>query len=397
MAHHSIFIESRGSARKYLEDIGASSPGIEYMISKAVFRCIKLKNIPHRAANILKQEMLAKGGEAAVSREAAGCGDGSGDVLLLGTFKQYTLLVEKLKLQPFGLRAVAADIEKILKSQEEAGGEIALAQGQTLAWGKRTVVMGILNATPDSFSDGGRYLDPARAYEHALAMRDQGADIIDVGGASSRPDATIASEDEELERVIPLVRKLSGAGLIVSVDTFRAEVARQALDNGAHIINDIGSLELDPGLLEVLVKWQAPVVLMHNRLQLRRHEPYDNLIDDIADELAQAADKAEAAGLEPGKIILDPGLGFGKTTAQNRLLVKRLRDFKSLGKPLLVGASRKSFIGATLALEVEERLEGSLAVMAAAIMNGADMVRVHDVRESCRLARMLDAIRSEDG
>lgn len=396
MTHHAVFIESRAEAKRYLEEIGASSPGIEYMIPKAVFRCIKLKNISYRAANILKQEMLSKGGEAAVSRQAAS-GEGASDVLLLGTLKHYALLLEKLKLQPFGLRAVADDIENILKSLEEPAGRLTLAQGQTLELGNRTLIMGILNVTPDSFSDAGKFFDPEKAFAHACAMQAEGADIIDVGGASSRPDATIASEEEELARVIPLVKKLAGAGMIVSVDTFRAEVARQALEHGAHLINDIGSLQMDPELLDVLVKWQAPVVLMHNRLQLRRHEPYDNLIDDIAEELAHSARKAEQAGLEPGKIILDPGLCFGKTPAQNRLIIKHLQDFKSLGRPVLIGGSRKSFIGATLELEVNERLEGSLAVMAAAIMNGADIVRVHDVRESCRLARMMDAIRSENG
>ncbi len=396
MTHHAVFIESRAEAKRYLEEIGASSPGIEYMIPKAVFRCIKLKNISHRAANILKQEMLSKGGEAAVSRQAAS-GEGASDVLLLGTLRHYTLLLEKLKLQPFGLRAVADDIENILKSLEEPADRLSLAQGQTIELGKRTLIMGILNVTPDSFSDAGKFLDHEKAFAHARTMQAEGADIIDVGGASSRPDATIASEEEELARIIPLVKKLADAGMIISVDTFRAEVARQALEHGAHLINDIGSLQMDPKLLNVLVEWQAPVVLMHNRLQLRRHEPYENLIDDIAEELAQSARKAEQAGLEPGKIVLDPGLGFGKTPAQNRLIIKHLQDFKSLGRPLLIGGSRKSFIGATLELDVNERLEGSLAVMAAAIMNGADIVRVHDVQKSCRLARMMDAIRSENG
>jgi dihydropteroate synthase len=396
LAHHAVFIESRAEAKRYLEEIGASSPGIEYMIPKAVFRCIKLKNISHRAANILKQEMLSKGGEAAVSRQAAS-GEGASDVLLLGTLKHYALLLEKLKLQPFGLRAVADDIENILKSLEEPAGRLTLAQGQTLELGNRTLIMGILNVTPDSFSDAGKFIDPEKAFSHALTMQAEGADIIDVGGASARPDATIASEEEELARVIPLVKKLADAGMIVSVDTFRAEVARQSLEHGAHLINDIGSLQMDARLLDVLVEWQAPVVLMHNRLQLRKHEPYQNLIDDIVEELAQSAQKAEQAGLEAGRIVLDPGLGFGKTPAQNRLIIKHLQDFKSLGRPLLIGASRKSFIGATLDLEVNERLEGSLAVMAAAIMNGADIVRVHDVQESSRLARMMDAIRSENG
>ncbi|HRW12082.1 MAG TPA: dihydropteroate synthase [Syntrophomonas sp.] len=397
MVHHAVLIENRAEAKQYLEEIGVSSPGIAYMVDKAVFRCIKLKHISHRAANILKQEMLAKGGEAAVTRDAAGGEKGFGDVLLLGTLKHYTLLLEKLKQQPFGLRTVAAEIENILQTMEAPLSDLALAQGKNLALGSKTVIMGILNITPDSFSDGGRFLEPDKAYARASTMQAEGADIIDIGGASSRPDSIMVSEAEELARVIPLVKKLVDAGMLVSVDTFRAEVARQSLENGAHLINDIGSLQMDSELLDVLIKWQAPVVLMHNRLQLRRHEPYVNLIDDIAAELAQSAGQAEEAGLGPGKIILDPGLGFGKSPAQNRLIIKRLGDFKSLGWPLLIGASRKSFIGKTLGLEVEERLEGSLAVMAAAIMNGADIVRVHDVQESCRMARMLDAIRSEHG
>lgn len=396
MAHHAVYIEDRAQAQTFLEEIGASSAGIEYMIPKAVFHCIKLKNISHRAANILKQEMLSKGGEAALSGQAA-TGDGSGDVLLLGTLKHYNLLLEKLKRQPFGLKAVAADIENILKTLAEPAGNIPLAQGKSLLLGKRTLIMGILNVTPDSFSDAGKYLQPEKALARAWDMQAQGADIIDVGGASSRPDSSMASEEEELARVIPIVKKLAAADLIISVDTFRARVARQALENGAHMINDIGGLRLDDGILPVLTAWQAPVVLMHNRLQIRRHEPYDNLLDDIAEELAQSVKQALQGGLEPERIIIDPGLGFGKTPAQNRLLVKRLREFKSLGQPLLVGASRKSFIGATLDLEVEDRLEGSLAVLAAAIMNGADIVRVHDVKESCRVAQMLDAIRSENG
>lgn len=396
MAHHAVFIESREEAKRYLEEIGASSPGIEYMIPKAVFRCIKLKKIPSRAANLIKQEMLAKGGEAAVSRGAISSDDYS-DVLLLGTLKHYALLIEKLKLQPFGLRQVASEIEMILEALEKPAGSLLLAQDERLEMGQRTLIMGILNVTPDSFSDGGHYLDPQQALSHALEMSAAGADIIDLGGASSRPDSQMVSETEELARVIPLVKRLAREKLIISVDTFRAEVARQALENGAHLINDIGSLQLDPELIAVLVKWQAPVVLMHNRLQIRRHEPYQDLIADILSELAQSVKMAIEAGLSEEKIIIDPGLGFGKTTAQNRLIIKRLRDFKSLGRPLLIGASRKTFIGSTMDLEVDERLEGSLATVAVSIMNGADIVRVHDVKASKRLALMTDAIRSENG
>ncbi len=396
MAHHALFIQSRAEALGYLKAIGASSPGIEYMIPKAVFRCIKLKDIPSRAANLIKQEMLAKGGEAAVAKSAV-IGEGSSDVLLMGTLKQYYLLTEKLKLQPFGLRQVAIEIEAILMALESSDSSIKLAHGKELELGKRTQIMGILNVTPDSFSDGGRYLDIDKAVQHALEMRAEGADIIDVGGASSRPDSAMASAEEELSRILPVVKKLAQEDIIISIDTFRAEVARQALDNGAHLINDIGSLHMDAGLVKVLAEWQAPVVLMHNRMQINCGQPYSDLIADIIAELNNSIETAVEAGLAREQIIIDPGVGFGKTLAENRLLIKRLRDFKSMGLPLLLGTSRKSFIGHTLDLEVDERLEGSLATVAMAIMNGADIVRVHDVKASKRIAIMTDAVRNENG
>lgn len=396
MAHHAVFIQNQEEARRCLEAIGASSAGIEYMVPKAVFRCIKIKDIESRAANLIKQEMLAKGGEAAVARNAA-MGEGNSDVLLMGTLKHYRLLIEKLKLQPFGLRQVAAEIDSILAGLEQPATGLDLVNGKKLAIGQRTLIMGILNVTPDSFSDGGRYFDPDRAVQHALEMKQAGADIIDLGGASSRPDAPIASAAEELERILPVIKRLAREDIIISVDTFRAEVAQQALAHGAHLINDIGGLQMDPGLIEVLVKWQAPVILMHNRLQLNRGEPYKDLIADIIDELARSIDIAVQAGLASEKIIIDPGIGFGKTPAENRLIIKQLSAFKSLGKPLLLGTSRKRFIGHTLDLEVNERLEGSLATVAIGIMNGADIVRVHDVKASKRVAMMTDAVRNENG
>ncbi len=396
MAHHAVFIQNQAEARRCLQAIGASSDGIEYMIPKAVFRCIKIKNLDSRAANLLKQEMLAKGGEAAVNRNAA-LGTGHSDVLLMGTLKHYRYLIEKLKLQPFGLRQVAAEIESILAALEQKDTAMELANGKNLAIGQRTLIMGILNVTPDSFSDGGRYFDPDRAVQHALDMKRDGADIIDLGGASSRPDARIAGAAEELARVLPVIKRLVREDIIISVDTFRAEVAQQVLEQGAHLINDIGGLQMDPALNEVLAKWQAPVILMHNRLQINRGEPYKDLIADITDELISSIDTAVQAGLDPEKIIIDPGICFGKTPAENRLIIKHLSAFKSLGKPLLLGTSRKSFIGHTLDLEVNERLEGSLATVAMGIMNGADIIRVHDVKASKRVALMTDAVRQENG
>lgn len=393
---HVTLIRNQQEARRVLEEIGVDPGAYPYLLPKANFYCIKLKDISFRGANIIKQEMLSKGGEAAIPRQALS-GEGAGDVLLMGTLKHYRLLIRKLKVQPFGLKKVAVEIENILAALEARQQTIELPHGKSLKLGERTLIMGILNVTPDSFSDGGKYLNPDQAVKRAREMIDEGADIIDIGAASSRPDSVMAGEEEEIQRLLPVMDTLAVEDIIISIDTFRGEVARAALENGAHIINDIGSLQLDSELLPVLVEKQAPVILMHNRMQIRAGEPYQDLIADIITELEYAIKQAVDAGLPDEKIIIDPGIGFGKTLEGNRLLLKRLADFRSLGKPILIGASRKSFIGQTLGLEVNERLEGSLAAVAIAIMNGADIVRVHDVKASKRLASMTDAVMQENG
>jgi dihydropteroate synthase len=366
------------------------------MIPKTVFKCIKLKNIPARSANLIKQEMLAKGGEAAVAKNSIN-NEGTTDILLAGTLKQYRLLINKLKLQPFGLKAIAGEIDSILDGLEKRSWNMQLAHGRTLEIGKRTIIMGILNVTPDSFSDGGRFFDPDKAIEHALQMAADGADIIDIGGASSRPNSIMVNEDEELQRILPVIKGLAARNIIMSVDTFRARVAEAALLEGAHIINDIGSLKLDSDLVKVLSKWQTPVVIMHNRMQINSELPYDDVISNIIADLQQIMDTAITAGLVPEKIIIDPGLGFVQSSERNLLIIKRLQDFRSLGRPILIGASRKSFIGRILNMEADGRLEGSLAAAVMAIMNGANIVRVHDVKETKKAALITDAVRMANG
>jgi len=393
---HVILIHNEQEARRVLEEIGVDPGAYPYLLPKASFHCIKLKDISFRGANIIKQEMLSKGGEAAIPRQALN-GEGSGDVLLMGTLKHYRLLVRKLKVQPFGLKQVATEIESILAGLELKRQIIELPHGKSLKLGEGTLIMGILNVTPDSFSDGGKYLNPVQALKRAREMIDEGADIIDIGAASARPDSVMAGEQEEIQRLLPVMDKLAAEDIIISIDTFRGKVAQAALENGAHIINDISSLQLDSELLPVLVEKQAPVILMHNRMQIRPGEPYGDLIADIITELEDAIEKAVDAGLPGDKIIVDPGIGFGKTPGGNRLLLKRLGDFRSLGKPILIGVSRKSFIGQTLGLEVNERLEGSLAAVAIAIMNGTDIIRVHDVKASKRVATMIDTVIKENG
>ncbi|HZK44273.1 MAG TPA: dihydropteroate synthase [Syntrophomonadaceae bacterium] len=394
--HHAVLIRDRVEARQFIKSIGTDKKAPAYMEPKAVYRTIKLKNISCQAANLIKQEMLSKGGEAAVSKETI-FAQGHTDALLMGTIKHYRLLIKKLKLQPFGLKKIAEDIQEILDNLEPKTTDLLLADGSTLNIGDKTLIMGILNVTPDSFSDGGQFNSIDQAVKKAIEMVAAGADIIDVGGASSRPDTKIADEDTELERVLPVVKELAAQGVIISVDTFRASVAKACLEVGGHLINDIGRLMLDETLLPVLVEQNAPVILMHNRLQFRRGEPYEDLISDIVSELQESINLALEAGVGKNQIIIDPGLGFGKTLAENRLIIKRLWEFKSLGFPILLGASRKSFIGQTLNVEIDERKEGSLAVATMGIMNGADILRVHDVEATKRVVMMTDAVVREDG
>ncbi len=279
----------------------------------------------------------------------------------------------------------------------------------TFAWGSRTYIMGIINVTPDSFSGDGLGGDEAGRVQAAVAqgqrMLAEGADLLDVGGESTRPGSEPVTAEEELRRVVPVVaalRQITGAP--ISIDTSKAVVAAAALEAGADIVNDVWGLRLDPDLARVTAAAGAPVVLMHNRLtpKAAQIDPalggryvgvhYDELIGDIVHELGISLDIAHRAGIPDERIWLDPGVGFGKTVAQNLELIDRLGELRALGYPLLLGASRKSFIGFTLNLPPDQRAEGTAAITAIGISRGADIVRVHDVLINARVAAMTDAI-----
>lgn len=279
----------------------------------------------------------------------------------------------------------------------------------SLEFGKRTFVMGIINVTPDSFSGDGLLKEgevTRLALTQARRFLAAGADILDIGGESTRPGAGSVSANEEIDRVLPVIQALNQAGLktILSVDTYKAQVAEAALAAGADWINDVWGLQADPLLAEVVARYQAPVVLMHNRSQPEdvrlkeilggRYESvhYEDLMADICAGLSSSIHLALEAGIAPQNIILDPGVGFGKTVTQNLEVVYRLAEVKSLGYPLLLGPSRKSFIGYTLNLPPDQRLEGTLAACVMGIERGADILRVHDVEAVVRAARMTDAI-----
>ena len=250
--------------------------------------------------------------------------------------------------------------------------------------------------TPDSFSDGGRFLKIEDAVRCGIKMAEEGADIIDVGGESTRPGSDPLEIEEELSRVIPVIKALSKEiDIPISIDTYKSEVAQKALEAGAEMINDISALRFDPKMKEVVAEYQVPVVLMHIKgtpKNMQENPYYDDVIKEIIEYLKESIKMATDAGVQEGNIIIDPGIGFGKRLEDNLSILKNLKKFSILNCPILVGPSRKSFIGKILDLPAEERLEGSLAALTVSIMNGANIVRVHDVKESKRVAGLVDAI-----
>lgn len=390
-----IEIENISSAERELLSIGSDRVGVELMAPKAVNKVVKLKGINPTAANIIKQEMLSFGGEAATAHGSINLSVAETDLLVFGTLKQLGLLVEKLKLHPFGLPQIAEEMILILKNCGVIPKPIKIEK-KTLDFGHRTYIMGVLNVTPDSFSDGAKFMDVDTAVSHAREMLTQGADIIDVGGESTRPGSEAVSAEGEKKRVLPVIKRLaSETEAVISIDTTKAEVAQAALFAGASMVNDISGLRFDPEMSKLIAEQGVPVCIMHIQgtpKDMQQNPTYNDLMGEIIDYLKEGVDIAQKAGILHGKIIVDPGIGFGKSVEHNLEIVNRLKELKVLGSPILIGTSRKSVIGKVLDLPVEERIEGTAATLAIAIANGADIVRVHDVKEMARVVRMTDAI-----
>lgn len=255
--------------------------------------------------------------------------------------------------------------------------------------GKKTFIMGILNVTPDSFSDGGKFNTVDNAARHALKMIDENVDIIDIGGESTRPGHESVNEEEELNRIIPIVEAIrKNTDIPISIDTYKGKVAEEAIKAGASLINDVWGFKKDPYISKVAAKYNVPCCLMHNR----ENKNYNNLIEDMLEDLKESISIAISSGVKKDNIILDPGVGFAKTYEDNLEVMRNLEKFKELGYPILLGTSRKSLIGNTLNLPPEERVEGTIATTVIGVMSGYDFVRVHDVKENYRAALMADAI-----
>lgn len=387
-------IDSVDRARAEMTHIGVDPLGINIMVPKQFFHNFKVTGLTPAQANVLKQEALSIGAEAAVAKGAAACSIAATDAVLSGTTRQLEALTEKLALQSFGLPEVALALGNALANSRKKI-LVLVGRDRLMTIGERTLIMGILNATPDSFSDGGRFFEKNAAIEHGLRMASEGADWVDVGGESTRPHAEPVPVEEELRRVIPVVEALAANGVTVSIDTMKAPVARAALEAGAQIVNDVSALSMDVSMASVCREYDAPVVLMHMRGDPKTMQfdvEYDDVMSTVFAYLAERIAYAVRHGIADNKIIIDPGVGFGKAESGNLALIRNLGELKTLGRPILVGASRKSFIGKITGEEVDNRLNSTIAAHTAAIMNGANIVRTHDVAAAKSAALMVDAI-----
>ncbi len=388
-------ITSIDSSQHEMELVGVDPAGIHIMAPKHLHYNIKVEGLTPAQANVLKQDMLSLGGEAAVSRGVVSCSVKESGAILSGTLRQFNELIEKLKYQTLGLPELSVPISQAIGNSLARRHRVIERDGGEWIVGPRTAIMGILNVTPDSFSDGGMFADTAAAVERGVQMAEEGADWIDVGGESTRPGAAPVETEEEIKRVVPVVEALAAKGLRVSVDTTKARVAEAALGAGAGMINDVSALSADPEMAGVCARYAAPVVLMHMRgtpSTMQQDTSYTDLVSEVYNYLADRMEYAVEQGIGREKIIIDPGLGFGKSREGNYELIRRLREFRSLGRPVLVGASRKSFT-AIEGEDVANRLSATLSVNALAVLNGASVLRVHDVAESARAVAAAEAVR----
>ncbi len=404
----SISAHTQGELLEELRWLNADDRLIDQVAIAATPVRLLIEPLPADTAKILSEQMQKVGGNVIMSFSQPVSGTDVGPLLLISTQQQLQKAVAALDehVEP-AIRHISQELRTALNRLTYHPPPLTIGP-LTCQWGSRTYVMGIVNVTPDSFSNDGLLTGTnwiQAVLEQAQQMVEQGADILDVGGESTRPKAEIVPVEEELRRVIPAIKAIAEElDVAISIDTYKAEVARQAIEAGAHLVNDVWGLRMDPDIARVVAEYQVPVVAMHNRSRPKdavQEEQlggryvgieYDHLIADVLRELRESIQLGLQAGIPEEKIIVDAGIGFGKTVEQNLKLLNRLDELRVLGRPILIGTSRKSLIGYTLDLPLDERVEGTAATVALGIERGADIVRVHNVREMVRVARMTDAL-----
>jgi len=390
----------RKRIKEYMEEIGVDREGIKIMLPKTDFRIFKIDKLSSYAANILKQEALSCGADVAIRRESI-FRRVQTTALVFGTLSQLKKLTEKLAKQPFGLREVSHKLEELLKEKRKA---LFLKNRYLLL--NKPCICGIINITFDSFSGDGILTQAQKerkkpqdvVLKKAEKMVKEGAKIIDLGAESSRPFSKPIKEEEELKRLIPSLKVLRKKfkDIFISVDTYKYKVAKEAISCGADIINDITALRKSPEILSLIKKYNVGCILMHMKgspqtMQIR--PVYKDVIGEIAEFLEERVDFCLKRGIKKEQIMIDPGIGFGKRVEDNLRIINRLDEFKFLNLPVFLGISRKSFIGKILHTKVEERLTGTLAALIIAILKGANILRVHDVKEAVEAIKIVEAIK----
>ena len=392
-----LAIKDEEQALKAILSIGADSRGAKIMASKAVFHTFKIDNISSWEANIIKQHLLSLGTDAAINRDAlvkkikTSC-------LIFGSESQLYKLCDKLKDQPFGLKDLSKRLSCYLDNLSKDTFKVRARSKTTVI--KKPLVCGIINVTPDSFSGDG--ILTAKDVNTAVLkkveqMVKSGVDMVDVGGESTRPFARSVNSNEEIRRVVPVIKLLRKRfkKLLISVDTYKYRVAKAAVDEGVDIINDITALRGDKHMASLVKQYRLGCVLMHMKgtpQTMQKNPSYKDVVGELNSFFAERIEFCQSKGIKLDQLFLDPGIGFGKRVKDNFVLINNLKCFKGFGLPLFIGLSRKSFIGKTLNVDVQDRLSGTLAATAVAIMNGANVVRVHDVKETFEAARIVKEI-----
>ena len=366
--------------RMLVKKMGVDDVVENHLAEKLVFYVLQIDNLSSAAANILKQTALSRGTDAVIHRDVITGKIQNSSVVISGTKKEFKYISDSLKNQAFQLGDISNKILELVSFLDKRN---------------HTKIIGVLNITPDSFSDGGLYLRPEDAIKRIEEMIGEGAEIIDIGGESSRPGAEPIGEEEELKRVIPVIDAIKKKKVRFSIDTYRSKVAQEALKRGAEFVNDISGMRFDKNMVKVVSDYNARVIIMHMKgtpKNMQRNPGYEDVIDEIMNFFAERIVFCEKNGLKRENIILDPGIGFGKRLEDNLKILKNLIEFRSFGTPVMIGASRKSFIKGITGAPVDERLAGSLAAVSEAFLQGIDYVRVHDVKETKQYLDVISAI-----
>lgn len=390
-----LSIANEADLEQELARIGADALSWAIFRAKSRVVAVKIDRLSTASANILKQTAIACGGDCAVNRAIVSGRARQSDAVLLVTMRQLPELLGRLASQPECVARLVPDLVE-LSGRVQTPTRVIKRGRRKVDLGTRTHVMGILNVTPDSFSDGGRFLEPSAALDRAAAMAEEGADFIDIGAESTRPGSLPVSAKEQLSRLLPVLRSVKKRVRVpVSVDTASATVAEAALREGADMINDVTALAGDRRMAVIVARAEVPCILMHMKGQprtMQRDPKYADLMAEIVGFLGAALKRGEDAGIERRQMLVDPGIGFGKTVAHNLEILRRLSELQSLGAPVVVGPSRKRFISVVTDSPEGERVEGTIAACVLAAANGANVLRVHDVKPVVKALRLADAV-----